>query len=79
MQGDGSRPFVENHFNSPGELLGQPRGKQDYSSLFLRTMHYSLRRALSLDSGDGCTHNPKVAGSNPAPATNLINQLQTLG
>ena len=35
-------------------------------------MRYSLRRALSLDSVDGGTHNPKVGGSNPPPATNLI-------
>ncbi len=28
----------------------------------LRTMRYSLRHALSLDSVDGCTHNPKVGG-----------------
>jgi hypothetical protein len=32
-------------------------------------MRYSLRRALSLDSVDGGTHNPKVGGSNPPPAT----------
>ncbi len=34
------------------------RGRQAYTSLFLRTMHYSLRRALSLDSVDSGTHNP---------------------
>ena len=34
---------------------GKPRGNQDYGSFFLRTMRYSLRRALSLDSLDGCT------------------------
>jgi hypothetical protein len=86
---------------------GQHRGKQDYGSLFLRTMRYSLRRAESLDSVDGCTpvesrgvsrlesmnlrnalsslwvghrpmgtHNPKVGGSNPPPATNAIIGLQ---
>jgi hypothetical protein len=48
---------------------GQDEGMQDYRSLFLRTMRYSLRRALSLDSVDGGTHNPKVGGSNPPPAT----------
>ena len=46
---------------------GQHRGRQDYGPLFLRTMRYSLRRALSLDSVDGGTHNPKVGGSNPPP------------
>jgi hypothetical protein len=39
---------------------GQNRGAQDYSSFLLRTMRYSLRRALSLDSVDGCTHNPTI-------------------
>jgi hypothetical protein len=39
---------------------GQNRGYQDYRLLFLRTMRYSLRRALSLDSVDGGTHNPTV-------------------
>ncbi len=39
---------------------GQHRGRQDYSLLFLRTMRYSLRRALSLDSVDGGTRNPTV-------------------
>jgi hypothetical protein len=39
-------------------------------------MRYSLRRALSLDSVDGCTHNPKVGGSNPPPATKLFIGLQ---
>jgi len=34
-----------------------------YGSLFLRTMRYSLRRALSLDSVNGGTHAPKVGGS----------------
>jgi hypothetical protein len=54
------------------ESRGQHKGRYDSSWLFLRTMRYSLRRALSLDSVDGCTHNPKVGGSNPPPATNLI-------
>ncbi len=53
------------------ESRGQHKGRYDSSWLFLRTMCYSLRRALSLDSVDGCTHNPKVGGSNPPPATNL--------
>jgi hypothetical protein len=44
---------------------GQHRGRQDYGTLFLRTMRYSLRRALSLDSVDGCTHNPMVDRSDP--------------
>jgi hypothetical protein len=42
------------------ESRGQHRGKRDYSLFFLRTMRYSLRRALSLDSVDGCTHNPTI-------------------
>jgi hypothetical protein len=39
-------------------------------------MRYSLRRALSLDSVNGGTHNPKVVGSNPTLATNAIIGLQ---
>jgi hypothetical protein len=35
---------------------------KDYGSLLLRTMRYSLRRALSLDSVDGGTHNPTIFG-----------------
>ena len=37
------------------EWRGQHKGRYDSSWLFLRTMRYSLRRALSLDSVDGCT------------------------
>src|ERR1700726_4284244 len=44
------------------ESRGQSRGSRDSSSLHLTTMRYSLRRALSLDSVDGCTHNPTVVG-----------------
>jgi hypothetical protein len=40
-----------------GESRGQYRGIQDYGSFFLGTMRYSLRRALLLDSVDGCTRN----------------------
>jgi len=40
------------------ESRGQHKGRYDSSWRFLRTMRYSLRRALSLDSVDGCTHNP---------------------
>src|ERR1019366_8675590 len=59
---------------------GQHRGRQDYGPLFLRTMRYSLRRALSLDSVDGGTHNPKVGGSNPPPpATIRFNRLRVSG
>jgi hypothetical protein len=42
----------------PFKSRGQPSGNQDSSSLRLKTTRYSLRRALSLDSGDSCTHNP---------------------
>jgi hypothetical protein len=45
------------------ESQGRHRGSQDYGSLLLTTMRYSLRRALSLDHVDGGTHNPKVGGS----------------
>src|SRR5258708_4171897 len=38
-----------------GRVTGQHRGRQDYGAPHLGTMRYSLRRALSLDSVDGCT------------------------
>jgi hypothetical protein len=38
-------------------------------------MRYSLRRALSLDSIDGGTHNPTIGGSNPGPTPQLPNCL----
>jgi hypothetical protein len=41
--------------NNPGESQGATQGKQDYGSLSSRRMRYSLLRALSLDSVDGCT------------------------
>jgi len=37
---------------------GQRRGNHDSTKFQLRTLAYSLRRALSLDSVDGGTHNP---------------------
>ncbi len=35
----------------------------------MRTLRYSLRRASPLDFVNSSTHNPKVGGSNPPPAT----------
>jgi hypothetical protein len=35
-------------------------GQEEFSSLSLRTMRYSLRRALSSSSVDGGTHNPTI-------------------
>jgi hypothetical protein len=39
-------------------ITRQYRGIRDSSSLYLITMRYSLRRASSLNSIDGCTHDP---------------------
>jgi hypothetical protein len=39
-------------------------------------MRYSWRRALSLDSIDGCTHNPKADGSNPILAPGETSQFR---
>src|SRR5271166_410910 len=36
------------------------------------TLRYSLRRVSPLDSVNGGTHNPKVGGSNPPPATKQV-------
>ena len=38
----------------------------------MRILRYSLRRVSPLDTVNGGTHNPKVGGSNPPPATNAI-------
>ena len=46
----------------------QREGSYDSDRFQTRTVRYSLRRTLSLDSVDGA-HNPKVGGSNPPPAT----------
>jgi hypothetical protein len=51
-------------------------GARNITVPFLKTLRYSLRRALSLDSVDGGTHNPKVDGSTPPPATNAITKLR---
>ena len=42
----------------------------------MRTLRYSLRRVSPLDFVNSSTHNPKVGGSNPPPATNLFIGLQ---
>ncbi|MGA7946976.1 MAG: hypothetical protein WB991_18070, partial [Candidatus Sulfotelmatobacter sp.] len=55
---------------------GQREGNYDSDRFRSRTLRYSLRRAMSLDSVDGGTHNPKVGGSNPPPATNAIIELR---
>jgi hypothetical protein len=51
------RVLREVALKNTGESRGQYRGIQDYGSFFLGTMRYSLRRALLLDSVDGCTRN----------------------
>jgi hypothetical protein len=51
-------------------LQGQQRGNCNSSPFQMRTLRYSLRRVSPLDSVNGGTHNPKVGGSNPPPATN---------
>ena len=52
------------------ESRGQHKGRYYSSWLFFRTMRYSLRRALSLDSVDGCTHKP-----NSSPVARSFSQL----
>jgi hypothetical protein len=51
---------------------GDTRAGGDTTSLFMMTMRYSLRRALSLDSVDGGTHNPTVGLSNPPPSLEVF-------
>jgi hypothetical protein len=57
---------------------GQREGVYDSDRFQTRTLRYSLRRvsSLDLDFVNCGTHNPKVGGSNPPPATNFFNQLQ---
>jgi len=50
-----------------GQMTRAAQGQAALQFAVLKTMRYSLRRALSLDSVDGGTHNPKVGGSNPLP------------
>src|SRR3989442_1520615 len=48
---------------------GQREGNYDSDRFRSRTLRYSLRRVSPLDSVNCGTHNPKVGGSNPPPAT----------
>src|SRR5208282_3484839 len=50
---------------------GQQEGNYDSDRFQTRTLRYSLRRVSPLDYVNCGTHNPKVGGSNPPPATNL--------
>src|SRR5450631_1229429 len=44
----------------------------DYSHCACSRLYYSLRRVSPLDSVNWGSHNPKVGGSNPPPATNGV-------
>jgi hypothetical protein len=61
-RGCGRYPNPGQRHSARLQMIGQHRGRHDYVSLFLNTMRYSLRRALSLDSADSGTHNPTVDG-----------------
>src|SRR5208283_2325036 len=54
----------------PCAQKGQREGNYDSDRFQTRTLRYSLRRVSPLDSVNCGTHNPKVGGSNPPPATN---------
>ena len=58
---------------------GQREGNYDSDRFQTRTLRYSLRRVSPLDSVNWGTHNPKVGGSNPPPATNAIIELRAIG
>jgi hypothetical protein len=49
---------------------GQEKGNCDSDRFRIGTLRYSLRRVSPLDSVNCRSHNPKVGGSNPPPATN---------
>jgi hypothetical protein len=55
------------------EMLYWPAGERggNVDSTWLQRVTFadSLRRTSPLDSVNSCTHNPKVGGSNPPPAT----------
>jgi hypothetical protein len=55
---------------------GQREGNYDSDKFRSRTLRYSLRRVSPLDSVNWGTHNPKVGGSNPPPATKLFKGLR---
>ena len=55
---------------------GQREGNYDSDRFQTRTLRYSLRRVSPLDSVNCGTHNPKVGGSNPPPATNFFKDLE---
>jgi hypothetical protein len=69
------RSSVSSHCRGCPKPQGQQRGNCNSSQFQMRTLRYSLRRVSPLDSVNGGTHNPKVGGSNPPPATNSINHL----
>jgi hypothetical protein len=56
----------------PCDQKGQREGNYDSDRLQTRTLRYSLRRVSPLDSANWGSHNPKVGGSNPPPATNFF-------
>ena len=63
------RTSVSSHCRGCPKPQGQQRGNCNSSQFQMRTLRYSLRRVSPLDSVNGGTHNPKVGGSNPPPAT----------
>src|SRR6266481_590575 len=65
------RSSVSSHCRGCPKPQGQQRGNCNSSQFQMRTLRYSLRRVSPLDSVNGGTHNPKVGGSNPPPATIL--------
>src|SRR5208337_1613677 len=56
---------------------GQREGNYDSDRFHTRTLRYSLRRVSPLDSVNCGTHNPKVGGSNPPPATTQVDRMQS--
>ena len=58
---------------------GQREGSYDSDRFQTRTLRYSLRRVSPLDSVNWGSHNPKVGGSNPPPATKFFNRLRPPG
>src|SRR5208337_1374392 len=63
----------------PCAQKGQREGNYDSDRFQTRTLRYSLRRVSPLDSVNWGSHNPKVGGSNPPPATKQLLATQRLG
>ncbi len=67
-----ARTVPSNRTEKSARPQGQYEGNCDSEGFLMVTLRYSLRRVSPLDSVNSSTHNPKVGGSNPPPATKQV-------